>query len=138
MIDENAIYDEVEALAHLDLTGLREAWRKRYGEPPKMRSKDLFARLLAWRIQSDAFGGLDEWTIKAIQSDKPPPPQVNLVPGTRLAREWRGRRYEVEILDEGIGYDGERYGSLSEVARKITGTRWNGLRFFGLRNGAGV
>lgn len=135
------IADEVRGLAALDLAGLREDWRRRYGAPPLTRSidliarlLDLIARLLAWRIQSDALGGFDEATIRLLCSTRAaPPPPVVLAPGTRLAREWRGVRYEVEVRDGGFHHQGVRYRSLSEVARAITGTRWNGLRFFGLR-----
>ena len=124
---------EVRALEALDLRGLREEWRQRYGEPPRMRSRELLARLLAWRIQADAFGGLDATTIRLLESDQLPPPRPTLAPGTRLTREWQGRRHEVDVLDKGFRYAGADYRSLSEVARFITGTRWNGLRFFGLR-----
>ncbi|MFP5328550.1 MAG: DUF2924 domain-containing protein [Alphaproteobacteria bacterium] len=127
------IAQDVRALERLDLHGLREEWRRRYGGPPKMRSTELLARLLAWRIQADAFGGLDATTIRLLKADSLPPPRPVLEPGMRLAREWQGRRYEVDVLDKGFRYDGANYRSLSEVARAITGTRWNGLRFFGLR-----
>jgi hypothetical protein len=98
-----------------------------------MRSTELLARLLAWKIQADAFGGLDAATIRILKSDSLPKPKPLLHPGTRLSREWQGRRYEVEVLEQGFGLGGATYRSLSEVARFITGTRWNGLRFFGLR-----
>jgi hypothetical protein len=124
---------EVRALEALDLRGLREEWRRRYGEPPRMRSRELLARLLAWRIQADAFGGLDATTIRLLKSDQLPPPRPTLASGTRLTREWQGRPHEVDVLDKGFRYAGAEYRSLSEVARFITGTRWNGLRFFGLR-----
>jgi Protein of unknown function (DUF2924) len=127
---------EVRALESLDLHGLRDEWRKRYGEPPKMRSRELLARLLAWRIQADAFGGLDAATIRLLKSEKLPPPKPSLTPGTCLARDWQGRRHEVDVLGKGFRYNGADYRSLSEVARVITGTRWNGLRFFGLRETA--
>jgi len=127
------ITEEVRALERLDLHGLRAEWRKRYGEPPKMRSTELLARLLAWRIQADAFGGLDAATIRFLKADKLPPPKPALVPGTHLTREWQGRRHDVDVLEKGFRYGGADYRSLSEVARAITGTRWNGLRFFGLR-----
>lgn len=127
------VTQEVRALEALDLHGLRDEWRTRYGDPPKMRSKELLARLLAWRIQADAFGGLDAATIRLLKSDRLPPPKPSLAPGTRLTREWQGRRHEVDVLDKGFRYDGTDYRSLSEIARAITGTRWNGLRFFGLR-----
>ena len=131
---EAQIADEVRGLAGLGLAGLREDWQRRYGAPPLTRSIDLIARLLAWRIQSDALGGFDEPTIRLLSSTRPaPPPPVALAPGTRLAREWRGVRHEVEVSDGGFHHNGAVYRSLSEVARAITGTRWNGLRFFGLR-----
>lgn len=136
MNKESRITEEVRALAALDLAGLRGEWQRRYGPPPRMRSKDLLSRLLAWRIQADAFGGLDAVTIRLLKSGHIPPPIVKLSPGTRLAREWQGTRHEVEVLDNGFRHLGSTYGSLSEVARAITGTRWNGLRFFGLRDGA--
>lgn len=128
------VTEEVRALAALDLAGLRDVWRRHgYGEPPKMRSKELLARLLAWKIQADAFGGLDAATIRLLKNDRTPKPKPILEPGTRLAREWQGRRYEVDVLEQGFRLGGATYWSLSEVARVITGTRWNGLRFFGLR-----
>ncbi|MEO6360745.1 MAG: DUF2924 domain-containing protein [Sphingomicrobium sp.] len=128
------VTEEVRALATLDLDGLRRVWRKHgYGEPPKMRSKELFARLLAWKIQADAFGGLDAMTVRLLNSDRTPAPKPLLEPGSRLARDWQGRSFEVEVLEQGFRLNGATYRSLSEVARTITGTRWNGLRFFGLR-----
>lgn len=127
---------EVRALEALDLHGLRDEWRKRYGEPPKMRSADLLARLLAWKIQADAFGGLDAATLRLLNAETLPPPKPRLQPGTRLTREWQGRRHDVDVLENGFRYDGTDYRSLSQVARMITGTRWNGLRFFGLREPA--
>ena len=127
------ITEEVRAVEALDLHGLRDEWRKRYGQPPKMRSRELLARLLAWRIQAEAFGGLDAATIRLLTSDNPPPPKPTLAPGTRLSRDWQGRRHEVDVLEEGFRYAGSDYRSLSQIAREITGTRWNGLRFFGLR-----
>jgi hypothetical protein len=127
------VTEEVRALEALDLHGLRDEWRKRYGDPPKMRSRELLARLLAWRIQADAFGGLDATTIRLLMSDRPIQPKPLLIPGTRLMREWQGRRHEVDVLEKGFRYAGADYRSLSQIARAITGTRWNGLRFFGLR-----
>ena len=123
---------EVRALERLDLRGLREEWRRRYGEPPRMRSAELLARLLAWRIQSDALGGLDPATIRMLKSERPVPSRPSPAPGSRLTREWLGV-HEVDVVDRGFRYEGRDYRSLSHIARTITGTRWNGLRFFGLR-----
>jgi hypothetical protein len=127
---------EVRALEALDLLGLRNEWRRRYGSPPAMRSRELLARLLAWRIQADAFGGLDASTIRLLKAERLPQPVPSLTPGARLTRDWQGRSHAVDVLERGFRYDGSEYRSLSEVARVITGTRWNGLRFFGLRDAA--
>lgn len=130
------VTQEVRALETLDLRGLREEWQRRYGPPPKMRSVELLARLLAWRIQSDAFGGLDAGTIRLLRASPPTSRTSPLTLGTRLAREWQGLRHEVEVLETGFLHQGTTYRSLSEAARAITGTRWNGHRFFGLRQAA--
>jgi Protein of unknown function (DUF2924) len=124
---------EVRALERMDLHSLRDEWRRRFGQPPKIRSTELLARLLAWRIQADAFGGLDATSMRLLKRQATP--QGLLDPGTKLFREWRGRCHEVQVLEQGFGYAGHEYRSLSEVARVITGTRWNGPRFFGLRHG---
>lgn len=124
---------EARRLETLDLAGLREVWRRRFGPPwPKHRSADLLRRLLAWRIQAEALGGLDRATRRTLLGSGPV-----LSPGVRLTREWRGRLCDVEVIADGFLFEGKRYDSLSEVARQITGSRWNGPRFFGLRKGAG-
>ena len=129
------VHEEVEALAPLNLEGVRSVWRERYGDPPPLRSPDLLKRLLAWKLQSQALGGLDPDTLKRLHSRAPLPDDrgPRLDPGTRLVREFKGQRHEAVILEDGVRYAGQRYGSLSEVARTITGVRWNGPRFFGLR-----
>jgi hypothetical protein len=124
---------EVRALEALDLHGLRDEWRRRYGDPPKIRSTELLARLLAWKIQADAFGGLDAATLRLLDAETLPPAKPVLQPGTRLSREWQGQRHDVDVLEVGFRYNGADYRSLSQIARTITGTRWNGLRFFGVR-----
>lgn len=116
----------------MGLAELRVEWEERYGAPPKHRAPDLLRRVLAWRIQADAFAGLDAPTVRLLGNEKAPL-MVAEQPGTRLARDYAGRRHEVVVVEDGVVYDGNRYGSLSEVARIITGQRWNGPRFFGLR-----
>lgn len=120
------------ALETADLEGLRAQWRRRYGAPPRLRSKALLRHVLAWRIQADAYGGLGPQTRKLLRDDRPPREPV-VAPGTIITREWRGQRHQVEATGEGFLHDGRCWKSLSEVARTITGTRWNGPRFFGLR-----
>jgi hypothetical protein len=90
--------------------------------------------MLAWRLQALAGGGLDPETRQLLR--KPPPARASSAPlgGTRLVREWQGTTHEVVVTPEGgFQYRGQTYKSLSQVARTITGVRWNGPRFFGLR-----
>ena len=128
---------DVARLDGLGLEALRGEWRSRYGAPPALRSPELLAMMLAWRIQAEAEGGLDAETRRALRrpvataSRAAPQPSA----GTKLTREWQGVRHEVTAVSEGgFLYRGERFRSLSQVARAITGTRWNGPRFFGLRD----
>ncbi len=123
----------------MNLDDLREAWRARYGAPPTLRSADLLKRMLAWRVQSEAMGGLDRNLVRQILSAgqaKRGPRRSIVCKGVKLVREWQGEVHEVEVQDGGYLYNGARYASLSSIARKITGTRWNGPRFFGLREEA--
>ena len=133
MIDM-AVEAEVERLTSLGLEGLRDAWPRRFGAPPKIRSSDMLRRILAWKLQEEAYGGLDaevrQLLAKKTTVDRGP----KLGDGARLVREWKGERHEVEVNADGsVLHRGTRYASLSEAARAITGTRWNGPRFFGLR-----
>ena len=118
-----------------DLRELRSEWEQRYCAAPRLRSPDLLRRLLVWRIQVAEEGGLDRMT-RRLLSGGAAGPEALLSEGTVITREWKGVRHEVEIADGGFIYRGERWKSLSEVARTITGTRWNGPRFFGLRETA--
>lgn len=131
MIYDHPVTEEVRALAGLDLEGVRAEWRKRIGEPPKLRSVDLLRRNLAWRMQAAVFGGLDDKTLAMIRGRTAPGPELRT--GSLIAREWQGVKHEVEVIDGGFRYKGETYDSLSKIARLITGTRWNGPKFFGLR-----
>jgi hypothetical protein len=112
---------------------LREAWRRRYGPPPKLRSTDILARLLAWRIQAEVFGGLDTDAKLALTRKSLPTAGPDLHPGMRLEREWRGLLEVVDVVEGGFRWRDQTLPSLSKVARAITGTKWNGPRFFGLR-----
>jgi hypothetical protein len=123
---------QLEKIEAEDLPQLRERWRARWGDPPRLRSVALLRRLIAWRIQVEACGGLDAGTRKLLRGGASGPESL-LAPGTVLTREWQGVRHRVEVTDDGLIHDGRRWSSLSEIARAITGTRWNGPRFFGLR-----
>jgi hypothetical protein len=103
---------------------------------------------LAYRVQAAAFGDLDKATARLLdriaeearagkRAEVPVPDRVGLRPGTLLVREWEGTTQRVMVMAEGFAWNGTTYASLSQVARAITGTRWNGPRFFGLRDQKG-
>ncbi|HRD44847.1 MAG TPA: DUF2924 domain-containing protein [Caulobacter sp.] len=130
---EERVTAEVRALEGLDLERLRAEWRRRYGAPPKLRSPELLGLMLAFRIQSEALGGLPaELSRRLRRGVGLKGPRTIVSQGSRLVREWQGERHEVEAKPDGFEYRGQRYGSLSKVAFVITGTKWNGRRFFGL------
>lgn len=136
----NSIKKQIQALEASPLDALRTEWRQRYGEPvPTPRSKDLLLRFLAWRIQADAFGGHSPEVLKILNEPVEPkkkrkaqPENATLRKGTLLKRDWAGRQHVVTVTADGFLHEKKPYKSLSEVARKITGTRWSGPRFFGL------
>lgn len=147
---------ELDELTHLDLQDLRGRWRKLMRTaPPDHLPRSLLLRVLAYKLQARAFGDLDPETVRYLAqierdrvrrraagqrpSKKPPPiPPVpaarGLKPGSLLVREHAGRMHTVTVMSDGFSWEGSTYTSLSEVARAITGTRWNGPRFFGLRD----
>lgn len=144
---------DLARFAALDLDGLRKRWRKVVGRPaPDHLTRPLLHRMLAYRIQATAFGDLDRETTRqldrlarcgageqdggpsAAATDAIPLPSTpGTRPGTVLVREWRGKLQRVTVLERGFAWNSVDYDSLSKVARAITGTNWNGPRFFGLR-----
>ena len=134
---------EITRLEDLGLRELREHWLYRFGEnPPACKSTGIVRRLLASRLQEQAFGGLPPETRQKLKKlaqafernpDHALTPRHDLKPGTVLTREWQGTLHQVRVLENGFEYGGDRFASLSEVARKITGTRWSGPLFFGLK-----
>jgi Protein of unknown function (DUF2924) len=134
---KNEVEIRVEALQRLGLEQLRELWRADYGPPPSLRSPELLRLMLAWRIQVAAFGGLDGNTKRLLCQVTPPQAKgLSLGVGTKFRRIWNGQEVEVVVTDKGFLYDGRYYRSLSAAASAITGVRWNGPRFFGLRDKA--
>ena len=139
-IDLLAIEAEIERIRSLGLDPLRARWRSVFGAmPPMALTKDLIARIMAYRIQEEAFGGLDRATRKLLdglaQGEKPGTEvKRRLKAGTVLVREYQGERHTVTVVAEGFVWQGATYGSLSTIARAITGTAWGGPRFFGLRS----
>jgi hypothetical protein len=125
---------DVQALETMDLEGLRAVWRARFGPPPRLRSVPFLRLALAWRIQAAAYGGLDAETRRRLKGRGPVQVEgLSLGVGARLRREWQGRIIEVEVEERGFRYDGKVYRSLSAIATQVAGSRWNGPRFFGLR-----
>jgi len=132
-----SLEEQVQALARLDLEGLRAAWRERCGPPPALRSSELLRLMLAWRIQAAALGGLDPTVRRRLKRRGPLQVEgMSLGVGARIRREWRGAVVEVEVAEGGFRWNGESYPSLSAAASAIAGVKWNGPRFFGLRGGA--
>lgn len=137
MSNTSEIEAEVEALAGLGLDALRESWRVRIGPPPKLRSADLLRQLLAWHLQAHYHGGLDHDTRRKLGGRGPTVREGrHLGTGAILRRDWQGQRIEVVVEPDGFRWYGTLWSSLSAIARTATGTRWNGPRFFGLRDPA--
>src|SRR3984893_1482109 len=130
-------------LSALTIFELRGEWRRLHRMPPPMRlSRDLLTRGIIYQLQERAYGGLSKAAARKLEQAAADPasrgaakpaPSVSLKPGTRLVREWRGGTHTVLIHADGVEWRGQRYRSLSVVARKITRARWSGPRFFGLR-----
>lgn len=124
----------ISTIAGMGLSELREEWRTRFGTPPKLRSPELLALMLAYRIQAAVEGGIDVELRRTLRRSPAGKTSSVLTPGTKLSREWQGVRHEVTIEPDGhVRWQGDTYKSLSHAARAITGSRWNGPRFFGLR-----
>jgi Protein of unknown function (DUF2924) len=137
-IDPAAIEAEVDQVRSLGIDALRRRWRAMFGAvPPKGLTKDIIARMIAYRIQEEAFGGLDKKTVRLLdrlaRGEKPSELNRRLKAGTVLVREYLGERHTVTVVADGFLWADKTYSSLSVIAQAITGTKWNGPRFFGLR-----
>jgi len=148
---QSARYGDAAVLARLaelktmDVAALKARWRDLFAAAPPPYNRTFLERRLAYRIQELAFGGLKPETIARLEAlgeqldggnmmvrrkcadDRP-------IAGTRLIREWQGIEHTVTVISDGYEWQGRPYKSLSSVARAITGTRWNGWIFFGLKN----
>ena len=145
--DAASLSERLAALGTLSLAELRTEWRRLYRSPPPRLSRELMVRAVAWRIQEKALGGLAPADQRRLQacgakesgaSGGSDPAAARPRPGTRLVREWNGRTYTVTVTAQGFAYDGQIYGSLTKVARVITGAHWSGPRFFGLNARAAI
>jgi len=131
-------------LTTMSSAALRAEWRQLYKRPAPDLTADLLRRGIAWRLQEKALGGLGPGTQRTIErlmrevartGEAVARPATHIKPGTRLVRDWGGDSHHVLVLDEGFLYRDERYRSLTTIAHTITGARWSGSRFFGLRAG---
>jgi hypothetical protein len=141
--------DEIAHLRDLDLYGLRARWKSIFRQqPPSHLPRHLLFSVLAYRLQADELGDLDPATTRLLRQiaagggsqeascrmEEFGRRRTKLKPGTILMREWNAQAYRVMVVDEGFAWNGKTYDSLSKVAFAITGTNWNGPRFFGLRD----
>jgi hypothetical protein len=134
--DREAIEAEIDRIRSLGLDDLRTLWRITFrSSPPTGFTKDLVVRFICWHIQEQAFGGLDPATTKVldglVRSDRVPNRRFKA--GTVVVREYQGERHTVTVVPNGYVWREASYASLSTIARAVTGTAWNGPRFFGLR-----
>jgi hypothetical protein len=143
-VDKNAdIEKDLAELSQNPIQQLRQRWRAMFHtDPPAAFGPDLLRRSIAQRIQEQHYGGLSvsaqrqlNQIVKAMASK--PGGRIELPrrikPGAVLVRTWKDKSHRITVLDDGFSFEGRTYPSLSEIARTITGTRWNGPKFFGLR-----
>jgi len=147
----NSVMRQLAALQTMTLEQLREKWLDLYGSDPPRYKKQFLVKRLAYRIQELFYGGLSDTAKTRLQQIAQNDPVAtvkgkvseerksneNILPGTRFVRVWNDHRYEVTARKKGFEYDGRVFRSLSAVAREITGTRWNGKVFFGLKKSYG-
>lgn len=131
--------DTIRHIAAMSVRELHAAWETAFGQVVPALPASLLRRQLAYRIQEQAERGLPAAVERLLDGLATDPstrladPPIQLKPGTRLMREWNGRMHAVLVTDDGVLFEDQRYRSLSHVARAITGARWSGPRFFGLK-----
>jgi len=139
-----AVEDELDRLTTMPVAQLRARYRELFRtDPPSAFGPDLLRRSIAHRIQERAYGGLAAPTRRLLdQLVKAAMAKPNgrlelprrIKPGSELVRTWKGKSYRVTVMADGFAHAGKTFASLSEIASEITGTKWNGPRFFGLRS----
>ena len=145
---EASVEAEIARLRGLDVKALRARWRTSFRQdaPPHL-ARHLLLAMIAYRLQAEAMRDLDAETIRFLKKVNLAPSKQAAIPltkafeqrtrdsssGTVLTREWGGQHHRVTVLEAGFVWSGRTYSSLSEIAKAITGTKWNGPRFFGLR-----
>lgn len=140
---------EIARLRDLDLKRLRSSWQTIFRKPPTATlPRHLLFAMIAYRLQAEVFGDLDAETLRLLKQIDVAPSKTAITsltkilaqrqrevsPGTILVREWNGQAHRVMVVEQGFAWQGATYDSLSKIAQAITGTKWNGPRFFGLRD----
>ena len=144
MTTHEPILARLAALKAMSVNELKTEWQAMFDAPAPNNSRTFLESRLSYRIQELTYGGPDKQTRRLldlladeVEGTLTRKAQIadprNPVVGTKLIREWDGVAHTVTVLKDGFDWGGQRYKSLSAVARAITGTRWNGYRFFGLR-----
>lgn len=144
--DRKTLDAEIAHLRDLDIGELRNRWHTVFRRrPPLHLPRHLLFRVLAYRLQADQLGDLDSESQRILDRSGSPENAgkravdlsrrtVSLRPGTVFGRDWNGQMHRVTVFADGFAWNGKTYPSLSKVAFEITGTRWNGPKFFGLRD----
>jgi hypothetical protein len=145
----SSVDSEIARLRDLDIEALRNRWRTTFRrEAPHHLGRHLLFAMIAYRIQAEVIGDLDAETLRLLKQIDLAPSKQTAVPltqafdqrkrelssGAVLTREWNGHHHRVMVVDGGFAWEGRTYNSLSIIAKAITGTKWNGPRFFGLRD----
>ncbi len=131
------------ALSEMAAVDLRAEWRRLYrAHPPQKIGRHLLELGVAWKLQERAYGGYSATMKRRLaeltktmeaKGDLAKARSIRLKPGAKLIREWRGETHDILVLEDGFQWRGQRWRSLSAIAREMTGTHWSGPRFFGLR-----
>ena len=137
---KDSLDDKLAALPQMSRKDLQALWTKLFDKPPNASlRREILVPILAYRLQERSMGGLKPSTEKRLRefaqsgSSRSQTFLLRPKPGTRFVREWQGKLHEVSVLPDGYEYNNRTFASLSEIAREITGTRWSGPAFFGLR-----
>lgn len=147
-VTEVSLEGEIARLRGRNIETLRARWRTVFrGKAPPHLPRHLLFAIIAYRLQAEVFGDLDAETLRLLKKiDLAPSTEAvplakaleqrrrQLSPGTMLIREWNGQTHRVTVAERGFAWEGATYDSLSKIAHAITGTHWNGPRFFGLRD----
>lgn len=151
---KNDILRQLAELERMPFAGLRKQWQELFGGEPPGYNRTFLIKRLSYRIQERAYGGIKPETRAELDrmlneegydelgrlgpKEAPRIREDQIVPGTTLIRYWKGERHTVTVLDEGFEYLGQPHKSLSAIAKKISGTKWSGPAFFGLRKKGGA